>query len=73
MADGRTFTTEGVVEGEIIDTPRGEHGFGYDPVFWMADQDATMAELPPAVKNSVSHRGQASRAAQALLHKLLEG
>ncbi|PLX86113.1 MAG: non-canonical purine NTP pyrophosphatase, partial [Desulfuromonas sp.] len=36
-------------------------GFGYDPLFWLADQSRTMAELPLAIKNSLSHRGQALR------------
>ena len=69
--DGRSFTREGAVEGEIIDTPRGAHGFGYDPVFWMTEHGATMAELPPEVKNQISHRGQAAQAAKTLLRELL--
>lgn len=50
---------EGVVEGEIIDAPRGDQGFGYDPVFVPLGLQQTMAELDPAQKNSLSHRGDA--------------
>jgi XTP/dITP diphosphohydrolase len=50
---------EGRWHGEVIDTPRGEHGFGYDPYFFLPDAGCTAAELPPEYKNAVSHRGQA--------------
>ena len=46
-------------DGRITISPRGEGGFGYDPVFFVPERDATAAELPPAVKNAISHRGQA--------------
>lgn len=45
--------------GSIVDTPRGAHGFGYDPYFWLPDLGCTAAELDPAHKNRISHRGQA--------------
>ena len=45
--------------GIIMEQPRGEGGFGYDPVFWVPGEDCSSAELPPEVKNSISHRGQA--------------
>lgn len=45
--------------GSIVDTPRGTHGFGYDPYFWLPDVGCTAAELDPARKNRISHRGQA--------------
>lgn len=48
-------------EGRIIDTPRGEGGFGYDPIFELPDRGLTAAELAPEEKNRVSHRGQALR------------
>ena|SRR5512138_244467 len=48
-------------EGSIIDTPRGEGGFGYDPIFELPDRGLTAAELPPAEKNLISHRGKALR------------
>ena len=46
--------------GEILDAPRGEQGFGYDPLFWLADRNMTSAELPRDLKNRLSHRGQAT-------------
>lgn len=60
IADGRWM-------GEIVATPRGEHGFGYDPHFWLPSLGKTAAELSPELKNSLSHRGQALR---SLLEKL---
>jgi len=52
---------EGRVRGTIIETPRGEHGFGYDPLFLVDGYQQTMAELSLAEKNRISHRGQALR------------
>ena len=46
-------------EGMIIDEPRGQHGFGYDPVFFVPDHDCTSAQMPAELKNQLSHRGQA--------------
>jgi XTP/dITP diphosphohydrolase len=46
-------------EGLILDAPRGEHGFGYDPIFWSPEFDKASAELTPTEKKSVSHRGKA--------------
>ena len=57
----------GVCEGMVIDTPRGSNGFGYDPVFLIPDLGRTMAELSPAEKNRVSHRGMAVRKAATAL------
>ena len=54
-------TFEGIVEGVIIDRPRGERGFGYDPVFVPKGFDRTFAELPAETKNEISHRAQAVR------------
>jgi XTP/dITP diphosphohydrolase len=48
-------------EGRLLDTPRGSGGFGYDPIFELPDRGLTAAELPPAEKNSLSHRGKALR------------
>ena len=45
-------------------------GFGYDPVFYLPDHGCTMAELPSAVKNQISHRARAAQAARLFLHKL---
>lgn len=51
----------GRVEGLILFSPRGEGGFGYDPLFYLPDQGCTMAQLPLDAKNRISHRGQALR------------
>lgn len=61
---------EGVVEGEITTGPRGESGFGYDPVFLVEGMGRTMAELSGDEKNAISHRGRALQAVNALLREL---
>lgn len=58
---------EGTWEGRILAAPRGEGGFGYDPLFWDERQQASAAELPLAVKNVISHRGQAVAALVRML------
>lgn len=67
--EGRELVVEGRCEGVLADAPRGEGGFGYDPLFIPDDlgDGRTMAELEPGEKNAISHRG---RAAQALLREL---
>jgi XTP/dITP diphosphohydrolase len=60
---------QGTWEGRILHQPRGENGFGYDPIFYVPTHDCSSAELEPAVKNSLSHRGQALK---KLLHALSE-
>ena len=67
---GRVYTTEGSCGGRIALEPVGTHGFGYDPVFFLPDHGCTMAQLPPAVKNQMSHRARASEGARAILHRL---
>ena len=57
--DPAPLVAEGVWEGSILRAPKGTNGFGYDPVFWVAEKGCTSAELPPEVKNRLSHRGQA--------------
>lgn len=57
--DPMPVIAEGTWEGYIISTPRGSHGFGYDPVFYVPTHDRTSAELEPDEKNRISHRGQA--------------
>ena len=69
---GPIYTTEAAVEGVIIDEPRGEFGFGYDPVFFVPDHQRTMAELAPAIKNRISHRAVAAVAARKLIVALLD-
>jgi XTP/dITP diphosphohydrolase len=56
---------QGTWEGRILFKPKGENGFGYDPIFYVPSHDCSSAELPPEIKNSLSHRGQA-------LQKLLQ-
>jgi XTP/dITP diphosphohydrolase len=67
--DVRVF--EGACEGEIILEERGTNGFGYDPVFFLPGYQRTMAELPPEVKNQISHRARAAHAALPYLLSLL--
>ena len=57
--DGSYESFEAEWPGQIIDQARGRNGFGYDPIFWVPDRKLTAAELPPEVKNKISHRGQA--------------
>lgn len=57
--DPQPLIAEGVWHGEIIDTPRGQHGFGYDAHFFLPAQGKTAAELDPVEKNRLSHRGKA--------------
>lgn len=59
----------GVVEGVIADAPRGEYGFGYDPIVLLPELGKTMAELKPDEKNRISHRGRAARLARILLEE----
>ena len=68
---GPIYTAEGAVEGLIVDEARGEHGFGYDPVFFVPEYGATLAELLPPVKNRISHRAVAAANAAKLLSVLL--
>jgi len=64
---GREATVEGVVEGVLLGAPRGEGGFGYDPLFYYPPLGATFAEMPPEAKHAVSHRGQAMARARRIL------
>jgi XTP/dITP diphosphohydrolase len=67
--DGKEITAEGTCEGVILTEPRGEGGFGYDPVFLLPEYDKTMAEIPAELKNKISHRARASES----LAKILRG
>ena len=60
-ADAIPVYAEGVWEGRVLEAPRGNQGFGYDPLFLPADSASTAAELSAADKNLFSHRGQAAR------------
>jgi XTP/dITP diphosphohydrolase len=59
--DPQPIIAEGEWHGEIIDTPQGENGFGYDPYFWVAAKDCTVAQMAADDKNALSHRGKALR------------
>ena len=67
IPDGEVEFCSGECQGFITFEPKGEQGFGYDPIFYLPELDKTMAELPPEIKNQVSHRGQAAQKAYHLL------
>jgi XTP/dITP diphosphohydrolase len=70
--DGRSYVVLGEMRGRLIDAPRGSGGFGYDPIFIPEGGAKTTAELAPAEKDAISHRGRAFRALAAKLPELLE-
>ena len=72
MPGGPIYTAEAAIEGLIVDEPRGANGFGYDPVFYIPTHERTMAELDPALKNRISHRGRAAVEARKVIISLLE-
>ncbi len=59
LPDGSCDTFDGELRGVILETPRGTEGFGYDPLFLVPEYGQTLAELPLAIKNRISHRGKA--------------
>ncbi len=61
LPDGRAWLVDGVLEGEVVHEPRGDQGFGYDPVFRPLGETRTTAELPAEEKDAISHRGIAFR------------
>ena len=66
---GEEIVVNGQVNGHILDTPQGENGFGYDPIFWIDELEVPMATLSMTEKNQISHRG---RALQALMQEFKE-
>jgi len=70
--EGQVRTAEGACEGIIAFEPKGEHGFGYDPVFYFPEYGMTMAELPPETKNRISHRARAAQGAREILEERFE-
>jgi XTP/dITP diphosphohydrolase len=62
LPDGRTHMEEGRFEGEILNSPVGENGFGYDPIFKPSGFEISSAQMSPERKDSLSHRGKALRA-----------
>ncbi len=69
MPDGEVLTTLGTIEGHIGYEPKGENGFGYDPIFYLPEYGCTSAELTEEEKNAISHRGRALQAMRAELEK----
>ncbi len=67
--DPQPLIAEATWHGRIVDEPSGQHGFGYDPHFFITERGCTVASLDPAIKNQISHRGQAM---QLLLAKMRE-
>lgn len=70
-SDGRAYSFRGEVEGEIIDIPRGDTGFGYDPHFYVAEYGKTLAEMPE-MKNVISHRANALKKLEVELEEILK-
>ena len=67
-AEGRILlTARDTVEGRVIHAPRGDNGFGYDPLFLVESTGTTTAELPPQEKHAISHRGKALRHMRGLI------
>ncbi|MDO4345689.1 MAG: RdgB/HAM1 family non-canonical purine NTP pyrophosphatase [Eubacteriales bacterium] len=71
LGEGQTLVSRGVMEGRIAYEPAGDHGFGYDPVFWLPEYGCTSAQLSPEQKNEVSHRGKALREMKKQLKNVL--
>ena len=69
--DGDTVMCKGECSGIITREPRGDNGFGYDPIFYLPQFNKTMAELTMEQKNEISHRGKAARQAQYYLKTVL--
>jgi XTP/dITP diphosphohydrolase len=70
---GRQHVSEGTVHGRVTRLPRGEHGFGYDPIFVPDRSELTTAEMTPEAKDAISHRGRALRALAPVIAALLGG
>ncbi|MCX6049949.1 MAG: XTP/dITP diphosphatase [Chloroflexi bacterium] len=68
LSNGEIHTIDDTIEGVISMQPSGEHGFGYDPVFFIPELGKTLAELPAEVKNQISHRGKAAARAKEFLY-----
>ncbi len=71
LPDGREFVADGEMRGTLLRAPRGSGGFGYDPIFLADGQTRTTAELSPAEKDAISHRGIAFRALAAVIDREL--
>jgi XTP/dITP diphosphohydrolase len=73
LPDGAERVVEGRLQGRVVRFPRGGNGFGYDPVFVPDGETRTTAELSPAEKDAISHRGRAFRALAPVVRELLGG
>ncbi|MDE6308988.1 MAG: RdgB/HAM1 family non-canonical purine NTP pyrophosphatase [Muribaculaceae bacterium] len=62
IKDGKETLVDGTVDGEILDKPVGDNGFGYDPIFSPSNSGVSFAQMTDEQKNSISHRGRATRA-----------
>jgi XTP/dITP diphosphohydrolase len=71
--DGQERVFRGTLEGEILDSPRGTGGFGYDPLFYVPELKAALAEVDAEVKNRISHRSEAVRRALPELRRIALG
>ncbi|MEV5553589.1 RdgB/HAM1 family non-canonical purine NTP pyrophosphatase [Nonomuraea wenchangensis] len=71
LPSGEQRVVEGTLPGHLVRAPRGEHGFGYDPIFVPEGERRTTAELAPEEKDAISHRGRAFRALAPLVRELL--
>lgn len=67
LPSGEEFTTRGTIEGLIGYEEKGNNGFGYDPIVYVPEYNATTGELDPEIKNSISHRGKALEAMKKIL------
>ncbi len=68
--ENKEYTVEGITEGYITSEPRGENGFGYDPVFYVPSKKKTFAEMSIKEKEKISHRGKALRNARKIIEEL---
>jgi XTP/dITP diphosphohydrolase len=71
LPDGREWTVDGEMRGRLVRSPRGTGGFGYDPIFVADGESLTNAELSPAAKDAISHRGKAFRALASIIAREL--
>ena len=70
LPDGREYTVEGFCRGTLLRVLQGEGGFGYDPLFYVAELDKTFAQLTMEEKNAISHRGMANGKAVEIIRQL---
>jgi XTP/dITP diphosphohydrolase len=71
LGPDRAFSVQETCEGVLLEAPRGTGGFGYDPVVYLPELGKSVAELTPAEKNQVSHRGKALHRLKAIIADLL--